>query len=125
MAQNDPSNSPETTATADAHSTRDEFAPNRSFCSFESFDYDAEESTFRILSDPDDVAPSTAVISALAAISDTDPLEIEPLYTGIDPDALDSLVSKKPATGDVEIAFHLHGHSVRVKSSGSIEITAS
>lgn len=125
MPPNDPSNSIDTRPPATSSPAPDSFAPGRIFCEFESFDYDADEGAYRVLYDPNAVDPSTAVVSALAAISDTDPVEMDSLHTAVDTDCLNSIASMQPATGDVEIAFQLHGHSVRIKSSGSIEITAS
>lgn len=123
MPQNDPSNPIDSTLAADASAPQTALAPERTLCPFESFEYDAGEDAYRVQFDSDAVAPSTAVVSALAAISDTDPIEIEPLYAAVDPDVLDSIVSRQPPTGDVELAFPLHDHSVRVESTGCIEIT--
>lgn len=125
MPQNDPSNATDSIVTAEAPSAEVELATERSFCTFESFDYDASEDTYRVLFDPETVDPSTAVVSALAVISDTDPVDLEPLYNVIDPDCLDSIASKQPSAGDVEIAFRLNGYAVEAKSSGSIEFTPS
>jgi hypothetical protein len=44
-----------------------------------------------------DEPPSLVVISTVADATDNDPTEIEPLYSVIDPDALDSLFQTSPA----------------------------
>lgn len=121
MTQNDPSAS--SGAAISAESPHGETpALDRCICDFESFDYDADDGAYRVLYDPEDVAPSTAVISAVAALTDTDPLDIEPLHSAIDPDALDTIATDQPAEGDLKVTFNLDSHAVTVKSSGSLQI---
>ncbi|WP_158055913.1 HalOD1 output domain-containing protein [Halorussus halophilus] len=68
---------------------------------------------------------STVVVRLVAAITDTDPLELEPLRDRVDPDALDELfaptVDGRPrAVG--QVTFPLAGHQVVVSGEGEIEI---
>lgn len=46
-------------------------------------------------------APSEAVVRAVSRLTGTDPLELDPLYHTIDPDALDGVFERSPG-GDVE-----------------------
>lgn len=62
-----------------------------SLCPFESFDYHPEEATYVAVFDAAAVTPSTAVVGALSTVAGAEPREIEPLYTSVDVDALDSL----------------------------------
>ena len=67
-----------------------------------------------------------AVIEAIAQASGTDPLEIEPLYDVLDPDALDALFTD-PLTGasrdgDIAVTFRLAGYEVTVWSYGRIHL---
>jgi hypothetical protein len=62
-----------------------------------------------------------AVVSTLAAVSETDPRESEPLYFTVDPDALDRLVST--ANGDdLRIAFEHDGYHIVVSGDRKIAV---
>jgi len=66
-------------------------------------------------------SPSLRVVEALADATDTDPLELEPLYNVVDPEALDRLFrtdSGVPAS----VRFEYDGHTVEVGSDGSVSI---
>lgn len=96
---------------------------DRSICDFESFEYHPGENTFRADYDHEDAPPSTAIVSAVAVASDTDPLDIEPLQSLIDPDALDSLVTSQTTTeGDFRMTFEYHDHEVTASSYGTLQI---
>lgn len=102
------------------------YAPERSFCRFDSFEYRPEESRYRASYDRGVIPASTAVISAMAVASDTDPLDIEPLYSTIDPDALDALVASGGSNeGNTGLTFDHHGFEVMVSVDGSITLTLS
>lgn len=69
--------------------------------------------------------PSTAVVDAVASITDTDALDLDPLYSVIDPDHLDGLVEdhddQNPDSA-TEISFRyvgcqiaLHGDTFHVR----------
>lgn len=63
-----------------------------------------------------------AVIEATAAATDTDPLDMEPLFGVVDPDALETLVAG-PANGDsVSVSFEFEGRQVTVQRGGRIHI---
>ncbi|WP_049890196.1 HalOD1 output domain-containing protein [Natronorubrum sulfidifaciens] len=62
---------------------------------------------------------SLSVIEALAAETDTDPIELEPLYHVIDPEALDQLFQQGTAT-DAAVTFPYGGHTVEVRGDGTI-----
>lgn len=74
-----------------------------------------------------DEKPSLTVIDRIAALEETDPVELPPLYDAIDPEALDSLVDP-PATDDSRTAstvrFAYCGYDVRVRSDGEIMVEA-
>lgn len=68
---------------------------------------------------------SDAVVDALADAEDVDPLELEPLYEVIDPDALDSLFA--PADDDERagrVQFRTAGYRVEVTSTGRVHLTS-
>lgn len=62
---------------------------------------------------------SLSVIEALAAETGTDPIELEPLYHTVDPEALDQLF-QDDATGEARVTFEYGGRTVDVRSDGTI-----
>jgi len=92
-------------------------------CSFESFEYHPDEGVHRAVFDGHEVAPSTAVVGALSTVADKDPLNIEPLHSTVDTDALNALFSGgKRSEGDIHARFFVEGYSVTVSSCGSIVV---
>lgn len=60
-------------------------------------------------------APSEAVVHAVASLTDTDPLELEPLYHAIDPDTLDGVFERGPESGvEAEITIEFNDCTVTV-----------
>lgn len=81
----------------------------------------------------DDETVSEAVVNAVAAASgcrrssagDTAVPVLEPLYSAIDPDALDSLfggTGRSALQTDGSIAFSFHGYDVTVHSYGLVTL---
>lgn len=66
-------------------------------------------------------SPSLRVIDALADATDTDPLELDPLYDAIDPEALDQFV-RGDAGDSVSVQFVYDGHAVEVQGNGSVVV---
>lgn len=80
--------------------------------------YEGEAGTYRISYDAANTDTSYAVIAAVGAISQTDLLELDPLYSAIDPDKLDKLIS---GNGEArEATFQYSGFEITVESSGVI-----
>lgn len=70
---------------------------------------------------------SERVIAAVAAATDTDPLELEPLYTRIDPDCLDSIFDGESSGRDRnlgQITFPMAGRQVVVNADGTVDVSA-
>ena len=67
----------------------------------------------------DDPAPSEAIIEAIAEETDSDPLELPPLYNAIDPDALDRLFANREGG---TVTFCCCGHKITVKQDGTVVI---
>ena len=59
------------------------------------------------------------VVRRVATATDSDPLELPPLYEAIDPDTLDSLVE---GMADGELSFAYAGHQVSVDSVGTVSV---
>lgn len=72
----------------------------------------------------DEATPaSIAVIQAIAAVEDVDPIDVEfTLFEHVQPDALDMLVGHDSATGNVEIKFTVDGYRVRVRDTGEVVV---
>lgn len=62
------------------------------------------------------------VVRAVAAHTDSDPLELPPLYEAIDPDALNAGVH---ASSESELSFHYAGRVVTAKDDSTVEISES
>jgi len=96
------------------------------FCSFESFEYHPDEGVHRAVFDGDEVAPSMAVIGAVSTVAEKDPLDLEPLHSAIDPDALDAfLADTKGGEGDIPLRFSVEGYSVSLSSHGCVTVQPS
>ena len=72
-----------------------------------------------------DESPSAAIVRAVATASGEDPTDMEPLYTAIDPEALDALffpthIATARTTGVVEFCFS--GYRVRIDAAGKGQI---
>ena len=66
--------------------------------------------------------PSTGVVETVAAVADSDPTALDPLYGSLDPDALDELVrsaGERPGE-DLVVTFAHAGCEVTVQSDGSV-----
>lgn len=63
------------------------------------------------------VTVSERVIQKVATATNSDPLELPPLYGPIDPDALNVLIEQM---ADGEISFTYAGHEITVESDGTI-----
>lgn len=95
----------------------------RSVCAFDSFEYEADGHVFRGTYPSHVTDPSIAVVSALAAVTDTDPMAIGPLHDAVDTDALDAILTQGPVEGsDVEVSFTVDDHDVTLGTGGTLSI---
>lgn len=80
-------------------------------------EFDAEE--------PESVI--VGIVDAVSNVVGADPVEIEPLYSVVDPDALTSLLeppsAEQPRQGDVRVSFEMAGLEVTVWSYGRIHVS--
>lgn len=65
---------------------------------------------------------SERVITAVSEATGTDPLELEPLYNVVDPDALNAIFSRDGST-DTELQFTMAGCEVVVRGEGNVVVT--
>ena len=70
---------------------------------------------------------SEAVIDAVVAHTGEDPLEMDPLHSAVDPDALDKLFSRRSnrrqQRGDISVFFSFNGYEITVWSYGTIRVS--
>lgn len=96
---------------------------DRSVCAFDSFEFRADRNVFHATYPSHATDPSIAVVSVLAAVTDTDPMAIGPLHAAVDTDALDAILTEGPVDGsEVEIAFTFRGHDVTVCTGGTLSV---
>ena len=86
---------------------------------------DADDEHYRLELDGTHESLSVAVVGAVAAVAETDPLALQPLRESIDPDALDDLFAGtcgglSRESGRVEFPFD--DYRVVVDATGEIEI---
>ena len=90
----------------------------------EAVEYSQESKTVHTQFDQEKTSASMAVIATLADVLDTDPVELDPLYSAVDPDELDGLVRVHDLTeGDSHVSFTHEGYAITVHSYGVISIT--
>lgn len=68
---------------------------------------------------------SDTVVTAVADAKDVDPLDVEPLHSALDPDALDSMFDPRIGTPptSLELTFTLDGCEVNVRADGEVAVT--
>jgi hypothetical protein len=76
-----------------------------------SFEYDGK-----------DIAPSMAVVAALSRVTGRDPMDLDPIQSTLDTDALDAL-ARSPGGSDVVVDFSMAGCAVTVACSGRVTVT--
>ena len=64
---------------------------------------------------------SLSVIEALADELDADPVELDPLYHAVDPEALDQLFQDS-TVGTARVQFAYGDHTVEVRSDGTVQV---
>ena len=67
--------------------------------------------------------PSQAIIERIADLEGICPTELTPpLYSAVDPDALDALVSSPAGESSVSVRFTYKEYDIRITSGGSVSI---
>ena len=76
--------------------------------------------------DPErDTSPSAAVVEGLAAVSDVRPTALTPLYSSVDTDALDQLISasvERSGSDEQVVGFSVDDWNVFVRGDGRIRV---
>lgn len=91
--------------------------------------YDSVGGTYHAVHDWDECESiALTVISAVSAVTNTPPLEMEPLFDAVDPDALNSLLrrnSDAATRSGVTVSFRFEGHEVTADASGEVLVDVS
>jgi hypothetical protein len=90
----------------------------------ETVDVAQDSTAVRTQFDQERTPASMAVIATLSEVMNTDPVELDPLQSTVDTDALDAIVQVRPGTdSDVRVTFTHHGHEITVRSYGVVTIS--
>lgn len=85
--------------------------------------YHEDERVYRLEYDQSVDTPSEAVVAAVAAMTRTDPMALDPLYSAIDPSALDDLFATSPTNRRRgQIVFRYSGFEIMASTHGVIEV---
>jgi len=90
----------------------------------EAVEYQQETGSVRTQFDQEKTPASMAVIVTLADVMDTNPVELDPLHSTVDPEALNALVRVRNGTdGDIQVTFTHKDHTITVDSYGLVTVT--
>ena len=87
--------------------------------------YDADTETYRALFDSEKETIGEAILSIVAAVSGTDPLELPSLHSVLDTEAVDRVIESwatGSSTGDLHVSFTFADCDVTVHSYGLIAV---
>lgn len=70
----------------------------------------------------DENTPVYTVVSAVADIEDSDPVDLPPLYDAINPEALNDLFTSRSESAVDQITFKYAGYSIVVRGNGEVEV---
>lgn len=87
--------------------------------------FDDEENKYRLAFDPSTDDTSLAVIAAAAAALRTDPIDLNPLHSAIDPSALDELIESSDADSNCHLSFEFCGFRITITTTGVLELEPS
>ena len=90
----------------------------------ESATLSVDDGAIRAEYDWTDTLASTAVVETVAVACDCEPMDLDPLYEVIDPDALNAVVSSgdDPAAGGTTVTFEVADRSVAVHDGGAVVV---
>lgn len=86
-------------------------------------EFDADRGTFRAAFDNSRDSASLAVVSVVAAVLERDPMDLTPLHSVIDTDALETLATRPSDSREtgISVSFQYEGREVTVED-GVIEV---
>lgn len=84
-------------------------------------EYDPERDLYSGSFNTSETEPSMAVVEAVADVTHSDPMDLEPLHRSVDADALDSIVTNADGP-TLSVSFELEKFAVSVHGDGTIEV---
>ena len=90
--------------------------------------YEPETESFLYTGEEDRWSMSEAVVSSVASVTDRDPLDLPPLYSAIDPDALDALLSPvghQAPSRSVTVSFEYAGCWILIQDQARLRVRSS
>lgn len=91
----------------------------------EAVEYHPDTETYRVSFDSSTESVCKAIISTVAVISEKEPVELPPIYSAVDPDALEALLERNvtgPQNADIHISFTFTEWDITVHSYGVIAV---
>ena len=70
----------------------------------------------------DENTPVYTVVSAVAEVEDSDPVDLPPLYNTINPEALNDLFTSGSETSVDQVTFQYAGYAILVRGSGEVQV---
>lgn len=86
-------------------------------------EYNSETGTYQMHFSSTDYSSSTAVVLAVAAVTETDPLDLGSLNDRLDPECLDGLFAPQQygtPRAEGQVTFQFSGYEVTVHSDGVV-----
>ena len=80
-------------------------------------DYKSAEDRYQASYDHEEISPGIAIVEAIATVEGIDPLDIEPLGTTIDLEALDSVLRSGTGQSDPTVTLRTQGYEITLYSS--------
>ncbi|WP_440991701.1 HalOD1 output domain-containing protein [Haloarchaeobius baliensis] len=90
--------------------------------------YEPETESFRYSGEDDRWSMSEAVVSSVSVATERDPLDLPPLYSAIDPDALDALLSPvghQIPSRSITVSFEYAGCWIVIQDQSRIRVRPS
>lgn len=85
-------------------------------------EYDAERRTYRAYYEPEQDAPSLALVEVIATIEEISPTALEPLGDTLEIEAFDAVLRSPPDDHGSWITLSYAGYDVAIHSDGVMEL---
>lgn len=86
-------------------------------------EFDERADRYRVKYDSVRATPSFAVVAVVSNITGIDPLELDPLYESIEPDALNALFTADISSA-IRLTFQYSGYEITVGNDDVVELAA-
>lgn len=100
--------------------------PNEDSVASDNVTFEEATGTYQTEFGRDGRTATEAVVDKMSEMTQTDPLELPPIFDVLDPDSLNTLFNGSPSSQpqtETFVIFEYIGHQVTVKRNGAIRIT--